>query len=210
MVLKMDKGDLIKREVMANIIGSEEVTFLCGEQTLMEWKTVLDFTEQKLGFKEQEKNVVLIKGSHLLAKLELVGRWKDDDAVFLVEKDEDAKSYKGVEKIHNRLNHKQKETMYYTYRNTGKLDEETKKLINKVVEKYGVCKEKSKSKSKPSVAIPRASDFNSVVAIDLKSVGDRYILWMVCTFTKFVKGAVINDKHPETGMKALHQMWCMD
>ena len=33
-----------------------------------------DFSEQKLGFKEQENNVVLIKGSHLLAKLELVGR----------------------------------------------------------------------------------------------------------------------------------------
>ena len=111
-VLKTDKGDLIQREVTANIIESEEVTFLCGEQTLMEWNTVLDFAEQKLGFKEQEKNVVLIKGSHLLAKLELVGRWKDDDAVFLVEKEKDAKSYKGVEKIHNTLNHKQKEQMY--------------------------------------------------------------------------------------------------
>ena len=30
-VLKTDKGDLIKREVMANIIESEELTFLCGE-----------------------------------------------------------------------------------------------------------------------------------------------------------------------------------
>ena len=47
-VLKTDKGDLIKREVTANIIESEEVTFLCGEQTLMEWKMVLDFAEQKL------------------------------------------------------------------------------------------------------------------------------------------------------------------
>ena len=50
------------------------MTFLCGELTLMEWKTVLDFAEQKLGFKEQEKNVMLVKGSQLLAKLELVGR----------------------------------------------------------------------------------------------------------------------------------------
>ena len=33
-VLKTDKGDLIKREVTANIIESEEVTFLCGEQAL--------------------------------------------------------------------------------------------------------------------------------------------------------------------------------
>ena len=58
--------------------------------------------------------------------------------------------------------------------------------------------------------MPRVADFNSVVAIDLKSVGDRYILWMVCTFTKFVKGAVVTDKCPETVMKALHETWCMD
>ena len=148
----MDKGDLIKREVTANIIESEEVTFLCGEQTLMEWKMVLDFAEQKLGFKEQEKNVVLIKGSHLLAKLELVGRWKDDDAVFLVEKEKDVQNYKGIQNIHKRLNHKQKEQMYYAYRSAGKLNEETKKLIDKVVEKCEVCKRNLKSKSKPSVA----------------------------------------------------------
>ena len=120
-VLKTDKGDLIKREVTANIIESEEVTFLCGEQTLMEWKTVLDFAEQKLGFKEQGKNVVLVKGSNLLAKLELVGRWKDEEAVFLVEKEKDPQSIKAVQKIHKILNHKQKEQMYYTYRSAGKL-----------------------------------------------------------------------------------------
>ena len=33
---------------------------------------------------------------------------------------------------------------------------------------------------------------------------------MICTFTKFVKGAVINDKHPETVMKALHKTSCID
>ena len=115
-----DKGVLIKREVTANIIESEEVTFMCGEQTLMEWMTVLDFAEQKLGFKQQDKSAVLVKGSHLLARLELVGRWKDKEAVFLVEKEKDAQSLKAVQKIHKILNHKQKEQMYYTYRNAGK------------------------------------------------------------------------------------------
>ena len=60
------------------------------------------------------------------------------------------------------------------------------------------------------VVIQRATDFNSVVYIDLKSVRDRYILWMVCTFKKFVKGAVINDKHLETVMKALQGSWNMN
>ena len=100
--------------------------------------------------------------------------------------------------------------MYYAYRNAGKSDEETKKIIDEVVEKCEICKRNSQSKSKPSVAIPRATDFNSVVSIDLKSIGDKFILWMVCGFTKFVRGIVLHNKRPETIMNALHGTWCMD
>ena len=96
----------------------------------MEWKTILDFAERKLGFKEKDKNVDLVKGSHLLAKLELVGKWRDEDAVFLVKEEKDVKSLKAVKKIHKVLNHKQKEQMYFAYRNAGKLDGDTKKIID--------------------------------------------------------------------------------
>ena len=138
----------------------------------------------------------MIKGSHLLAKLELVGRWKDEDAVFLVKEEKDVTTLKGVQKIHKILNHKQKKQMYYAYENAGKLDKDTRKLIDEVIEKCEICKKNSRSKSKPSVAIPRATDFNSIVSIDLKSIGDKYILWMVCSFTKFVKGVVLSNKRP--------------
>ena len=83
-MMKTDKNDLFKREVTANIIESDKVNFLCGKETLKEWKTSLDFAEDKLKFKEVDKEIDLIKGSHMLVKLELVGKWQDEDAVFLV------------------------------------------------------------------------------------------------------------------------------
>ena len=72
----------MKRKVAPNIIGSEKVTFLCGEQTQMEWKTML---KPKLGFKDQEKSIILMKGSHHPARLEVVGKLRDEEAVFVVE-----------------------------------------------------------------------------------------------------------------------------
>ena len=101
-------------------------------------------------------------------------------------KEDKVKSDKVIKKIHKILNHKSKEQMQYAFRNAGKLDEETKKKINEIVDKCEVCKKNSKSKSKPTVAIPKATDFNSTVAIDLKIVGDKYILWMVCACTRFI------------------------
>ena len=68
--------------------------------------------------------------------------------------------------------------MYYAYRNTGKLNEEVKKTVDTVVDKFEICKKNSHSKSRPSVAVPRGIDLNSVVAVDLKVVGKKYILWM--------------------------------
>ena len=44
----------------------------------------------------------MVKGSHLLAKLELVGRWKDKER----KKEKDAQSFKIVQKIHMILTHK--------------------------------------------------------------------------------------------------------
>ena len=75
--------------------------------------------------------------------------------------------------------------MYHAYENAGKLDTETRKLIDEVVEKCEICKTNSRSKSKPTVAISKATDFNSIVSIDLKSIGDKYILWMVCAFSDY-------------------------
>ena len=38
-----------------------------------------------------------------------------------------------------------------------------------------VCKMNDQSKSKPSVAIPRTTDFNTALTLDLKAMGKHYI-----------------------------------
>ena len=82
-------------------------------------------------------------------------------------------------------------------------------MINEVVSKCEVCKMNGKSKPKPTVSMPHATEFNSVVAIDLKEIGNKYILWMVCIFTRFIQGVVIKDRKAETIVNALHTGWCM-
>ena len=73
-----------------------------------------------------------------------------------------------------------------------------------------ICEKSGRSKSKPSVAIPRATDFNSVVTLDLKEFGNTNVLWMICGFTKMLKGAVLKDKTADSVIKGLHGGWCMN
>ena len=48
------------------------------------------------------------------------------------------------------------------------------------------------------------------MALDLKVMGQEYILWMVCACTRFIKGVVLKSKEPEEVIKAIHEEWCMD
>ena len=66
----------------------------------------------------------------MLAQLELVGTWKNKDAVYLVENENDVRRDNAIQKIEKILNHKSKEQMHYAYRNTGTLNEETRKKID--------------------------------------------------------------------------------
>ena len=83
-VMKTDDDDKIKREVTAHVIESDEVNFLCGEETLQGWRTVLDFEEKKIRFKGIEKMVGVEKQGHLVVNLQREGIGKEDETVFLV------------------------------------------------------------------------------------------------------------------------------
>ena len=71
-----------------------------------------------------------------------------------------------------------------------------------------VCLRRKRSQSIPKVAIPRVTDFNQTIACDLKEINDKYILWIVDTFTRFIKGVVLKNKEAPTVLKAVVKHWC--
>ena len=97
--------------------------------------------------------------------------------------------------------------MEFAFRNAGRLDAEVSKMIKETVENCSICQKNGRSRSKPSVAIPRATDFNSIVTLDLKEMGKSYILWMVDAFSRTLFGAVMKDKKAETILEKLELVW---
>ena len=88
--------------------------------------------------------------------------------------------------------------MKFAFRNAGRFNAQICKMIKEAVESCHIWQKNGRSRSKPSVAIPRATDFNSIVTLDLKEMGKKYILWMVDVFSRMLAGAVIKDKKAET------------
>ena len=61
--------------------------------------------------------------------------------------------------------------MEFVYRNSGKFNTAIIELLKEVVKGCEICQKNSRPKSRPFLAIPRATDFNFVVTFDLKEFG---------------------------------------
>merc|ERR1712082_38466 len=81
------------------------------------------------------------------------------------------------------------------------------KLIRQVVKDCKICQKFGRSMVKPKVALPKASSFNEIVTLDLKQFGNKYVLWCIDAFTRFVQGKLLNDKKAERIVNAINESW---
>ena len=122
-------------------------------------------------------------------------------------------SDKELKNIHKISNHKQTDSMVEAFQNSGiALKQGDRAKIERMINKCQVCKRFKRSLAKPKVAWPRLHDFNQVVTLDLKEIKDEkgrkvYILWMICGFTRFARGAVLRKKDAKTTFEALMNFW---
>ena len=74
-----------------------------------------------------------------------------------------------------------------------------------VLNECDVFEKTEKSHPKSVVGVPRATDFNTIITLDLKEMGKSDILWMVWTFIKMIKGVLIRDKKAHTIMDGIYR-----
>ena len=97
------------------------------------------------------------------------------------------------------------------FKKAGKSDAETNKIISEVVNKCKTCRVFKKTKPRPKVSLGKSHDFNSVVSMDLKQLPkhDKYILYVLCEFSGYIKGIVIKNKEAATVLENFEKNWVL-
>ena len=70
-----------------------------------------------------------------------------------------------------------------------------------------ICQKFGRSLVKPKIALPIATSLNEIVTLDLKQFGDKYVLWCIDSFTRFIQGRLLKNKKAETVMNAIEECW---
>ena len=101
---------------------------------------------------------------------------------------------KVIDKIHKVTAHKGVETIQRFVRNSNFYNKHCDSIVKEVVKSCKICQKFRKTPEKPQVALPKATDVNVIVALDLKQLFSekKYILYLCDEMSKFIKGTVIS------------------
>ena len=116
-----------------------------------------------------------------------------------------------VIRVHQSLGHAHRDKIKNMVKQTKLYDDNTLKFIDEL-KNCEVCAVEHNRPPKPKVALPRSSNFNHVVAIDLKENrryknAPPYIFYMVDTFTRFKAAIFIKNKQGSTIAEHLVLDW---
>ena len=188
---------------------------LISSSELIKWGAVQDYTNSTLIIDDEVIKLNKMDSGHYgidLGRTEEVMKCYTVDEVF----DQD-KNYqrKEIKKVHKVMGHPTADKLIDIYRNRGKLNKKLTEIIRQCYDNCKICKKHTKKQPRPKVGLPKASEANEVVSLDLKNVSSlikkpedkRYIIYMTDEFSKFIKGAVIPNKEGETIVKAIQNTW---
>ena len=116
-----------------------------------------------------------------------------------------------VNQLHQALGHAHRDKIKDMVKQAGLYDDNTLRYINDLKD-CEVCAVEHNRLPRPRIALPRSTNFNHVLAIDLKEnkrypTAPPYILYMVDTFTRFKAAVFIKNKRGSTIAEHLVLDW---
>ena len=110
-------------------------------------------------------------------------------------------------KLHRQFAHPTSKKLKLIIQKAGINNKNLEKEIDIVSEKCLTCLKFQKRPPRPVVCVEWATEFNEMIAIDLKFWGKNYFLVIVDLATRFCSACVIYNKLPATIVKSIFLSW---
>ena len=88
-------------------------------------------------------------------------------------------------KWHKQFSHPYAERLCKLMKDAGITDQQMLKIVEEIQTECETCQKYGKKPPKPIVTLPRASNFNESVAMDLKNFGSKMVLYIIDHFTRY-------------------------
>ena len=207
-----------RKVFISSEVVDSNIPLLLGSNFLRNAHAVLDFGKGEAKLLDQTINLDKTKSGHFCLTIlnEKMTSIKDgekkDDVISAYITSVEILTEKELKKLHHYFGHTSTERLLKLIEKTGRADSATKDHLEKIKQDCTSCLRFSNSAPKPKVSLPRCANFNAVVTLDLKDRGkdkgsQRYILYMIDSFSRFTLGSIIPNKHPSYVVEAIMKNW---
>ena len=135
--------------------------------------------------------------------------FNDIENVLIFENDDSIKKKKAkLIKLHKQFGHASANNLKSLIKNAGYLNDEISNLIDEISLNCDICKQYKKASPRPVVGLPRATDFDQSVAMDLHYIDKN--LWyfhMIDEFSHYSNAVIIKSKQPAVIIQNFIQNW---
>ena len=112
-----------------------------------------------------------------------------------------------AKKMHKILGHPGQRRLEKFVRDAGMNEADLSKAIKKVSEECKGCKRGGKPADRPKVALPLASEFNQVIAIDFMQIEKKQYLKVIDIGTRLMRNVLMQDRSANSVRLALQRNW---
>ena len=206
-----------KRRILINAdVIENEIPLLLSKEAMRKAGTIIDLKNDEVFMFGNKVKLFLIKSGHYCIGLNpKVDVGKDGDSlkyVFIsninkINESTIEEKKKIAMKLHKQFCHPSGERLCKLLKNANVKDDEMIKIVYGIQDECTICKRYSKSPPRPIVSLPRASDFNESVAMDLKVIDSKLILHIIDHFTRYSAGCVIPSKRKEVIIASVLKIW---
>ena len=202
-------------------IVSSDVPLLLSKETMKKAKAKMNFVDDKIELFGKEQPMMCTSTGHYaipIQKCSLEGEGLEGESehdlatlgnvILFATKENDNKNII-AKKLHTQFGHPSSKRLNKLIDNSGMEDNELKQAIEDLTDKCDICKRYKKSRPKPVVCFPLATEFNETVAMDLKVWKNNliYFLHMIDHATGLSQASVIRSKKGSVSLTEFMMKW---
>uniref|UniRef100_A0AAV2MIZ9 Integrase catalytic domain-containing protein n=1 Tax=Knipowitschia caucasica TaxID=637954 RepID=A0AAV2MIZ9_KNICA len=111
-------------------------------------------------------------------------------------------------KLHKQFGHASAERLQKLIQSSGNTDQDCPIILQETIRDCEICQRYSRSKPKPAVGLPLASQYNETVAMDLHELEPGvWYLHIIDHFTRFSAGNIVRTKKPSEIVNSFIHSW---
>uniref|UniRef100_A0A3P8QS69 Integrase catalytic domain-containing protein n=1 Tax=Astatotilapia calliptera TaxID=8154 RepID=A0A3P8QS69_ASTCA len=111
-------------------------------------------------------------------------------------------------KLHKQFGHASAERLLRLIQSSGNTDKQCAVILQEIVRDCDICQKYCKTKPRPAVGLPLASEYNETVAMDLHELEPNvWYLHIIDHFTRFSAGSIVKTKKAAEIVNSFIHTW---